>query len=75
MALIKNDALVLYHGRCACVTALNDDKISIRIEGGSSKSVRPKDIEFLHPATAENLPQRGLLRQRQGLPAADCPAA
>ena len=65
MALIKNDALVLYHGRCACVTALNDDKISIRIEGGSSKSVRPKDIEFLHPGPVTSLPPAEL-------PAPDC---
>ncbi|MBQ9774469.1 MAG: RNB domain-containing ribonuclease [Lentisphaeria bacterium] len=56
MALLKTDALVLYHGRCACVTALNDDKISIRIEGGGSKSVRPKDIEFLHPGPVTSLP-------------------
>ena len=56
MALIKKDSLVLYHGRCACVSALNDDKIEIRIEGGSTKNVRPKDIEFLHPGPVTALP-------------------
>ena len=39
-------ALVLYHGKSACVTAVTKDKIEIRIEGGNTKSVRAKDIEF-----------------------------
>ena len=65
MAQFKKDALVLYHGRCACISALNDDKIEIRIEGGSSRSVRPKDIEFLHPGPVTALPPAEL-------PAPDC---
>ena len=32
-------ALVLYHGKSACVTAVTKDKIEIRIEGGNTKSV------------------------------------
>ena len=49
-------ALVLYHGKSACVTAVTKDKIEIRIEGGNTKSVRTKDIEFLHPGPAASLP-------------------
>ncbi len=48
--------LVLYHGKSACVTAVTKDKIEIRIEGGNTKSVRTKDIEFLHPGPAASLP-------------------
>ena len=44
---LNTGALVLYHGKFAAVTAINKEKIEIRVEGGASKSVRPKDVEFL----------------------------
>ena len=53
-------ALVLYHAKSATVTAVNKEKIEIRIEGGDTKSVRPKDIEFLHPGPVRSLPPAAL---------------
>ena len=53
-------ALVVYHGKSAQVSAVSADKIEIRIEGGASKSVRAKDIEFLHPGPVSSLPPRAL---------------
>ena len=56
-------ALVVYHGKSAQVSAVSADKIEIRIEGGASKSVRAKDIEFLHPGPASaRTAGTGLLR-------------
>lgn len=52
--------LLIYHGRSAAVTALNGDKIEIRVEDGKSRSVRPKDVEFLHRGPATGLPPRTL---------------
>lgn len=49
MQHLNTGALALYHGKAAVITAINKDKIDIRIEGGSAKSVRPKDIEVIHP--------------------------
>lgn len=49
-------SLVIFHGKSATVTAVNRDKIEIRIEGGATKSVRPKDVEFLHPGPVGALP-------------------
>ncbi len=56
MANFNTGALVLYHGRAAAIDGFSGDKIEIRIEGGGRKSVRPKDIEFLHPGPASALP-------------------
>ncbi len=56
MQHFNTGALVLYHGKCATISAVNKEKIEIRIEGGSGKSVRPKDVEFLHPGPVGALP-------------------
>src|SRR5574344_1594711 len=56
MTCSKPGALVLYHAKCAAVSAVSADKIEIRIDGGGVKSVRPKDVEFLHPGPVETLP-------------------
>ena len=56
MANFSPGALVIYHGRAAAVLSAADGKIEIRIEGGAGKSVRAKDIEFLHPGPAGSLP-------------------
>lgn len=53
-------ALVLYHAKSATVTAVNKEKIEIRIEGGDTKSVRPKDLEFLHTGPVRSLPPAAL---------------
>ncbi|MBS1371941.1 MAG: RNB domain-containing ribonuclease [Lentisphaeria bacterium] len=60
MPAFNTGALVLYHSKSAAVTAVNKEKIEIRIEGGSTRSVRPKDIEFLHPGPAATLPPAAL---------------
>ncbi len=49
MKILKNGALVLYRGKAAVVTDVTGDKFNIRIAGGDGKSVRRKDLEFLHP--------------------------
>ena len=54
--MIVNGALVLYHGKTATVSAIAGDKLEIRIEGGDSKRVRPKDVEFLHRGPVTSLP-------------------
>lgn len=56
MPLLQPGALVLYHGKSAYVTAIANEKIEIRIEGGSTKSVRMKDITFLHSGPVTSLP-------------------
>ncbi len=48
--------LVLYRTKSAAVSAVGADKIEIRIEGGKTQSVRPKDIELLHPGPVTALP-------------------
>ncbi len=58
--IFKTGAMVLYKNKCGTVLAVSGDKIEIRIEGGASKSVRPKDIEFIHPGPASALPPRTL---------------
>ena len=50
-------ALLVYHGKCALLQSAGKDKIEIRIEGGSVKSVRPKDVEFIHPGPCPGFPQ------------------
>ena len=57
---LNTGALVLYHGKFAAVTAINKEKIEIRVEGGASKSVRPKDVEFLHRGPVSSLPPKRL---------------
>lgn len=57
---INIGALVIYHNRPAAVENCSEGKIAIRLEGGIQKSVRSKDIEFLHPGPATTLPPPGL---------------
>jgi exoribonuclease-2 len=56
MPVFNSGALVLYHNKSAVVSAVAKDKIEIRIEGGAHKSVRSKDIEFLHSGPVATLP-------------------
>lgn len=60
MASFHSGVLALYHGKTAAVTAVTKDKIEIRIEGGSTKSVRPKDLDYLHPGPVSALPPKTL---------------
>ena len=60
MASFHSGVLALYHGKTATVSAVTKDKIEIRIEGGSTKSVRPKDLEYLHPGPVSALPPKTL---------------
>lgn len=60
MASFHSGVLALYHGKTAAVSAVTKDKIEIRIEGGSTKSVRPKDLDYLHPGPVSTLPPKTL---------------
>ncbi len=53
---LKTGALVIYKTKCAVIDAISDGKIDIRVSDGSRKSVRPKDVDFLHPGPAGCLP-------------------
>ena len=55
MALPTDSSLVLYHGKCAVVTAVGSEQIEIRTDGGK-KSVRHKDVELLHHGPVSALP-------------------
>ena len=57
MKLFPPGALLAYHGRCALVQNAGKDKIEIRIEGGGIKSVRMKDVEWIHPGPCQQFPQ------------------
>ncbi|MBQ6597721.1 MAG: hypothetical protein IJH79_09235, partial [Lentisphaeria bacterium] len=50
-------ALLAYHGKSALVRDADGEKIQIQIAGGGAKSVRPKDVEFIHPGPCQQLPQ------------------
>ncbi|MBQ9336882.1 MAG: RNB domain-containing ribonuclease [Lentisphaeria bacterium] len=56
MEIFSAGTLAAYHGKCAIVQTSGKDKIDIRIEGGASKSVRPKDLEFIHPGPCPQFP-------------------
>ncbi len=67
--IIKSNSLVLYKGKGAVVAEIVNDKYTIRTSSGERKSVRLKDIEFLHngpcnavPAAA-NQPDRNTLEE------------
>ena len=57
MDLLRNGALLAYHGKSALIQEAGKEKIQIRIAGGGTKSVRPKDVEFIHPGPCQQLPQ------------------
>ena len=54
---IRSGALLAYHGKSALVRDTDGEKIQIQTAGGGSKSVRPKDVEFIHPGPSQQLPQ------------------
>ncbi len=60
MARLVPGCLALYKSKAAIVRAVNGDKLEISIAGGSSKSVRPKDIVFLHSGPVSSLPLKDL---------------
>ncbi|MBO5723569.1 MAG: hypothetical protein J6S58_01940, partial [Lentisphaeria bacterium] len=49
MITFQTGNLLAFHGKCAIVQSVSKDKIEIRIEGSSTKSVRAKDVEYIHP--------------------------
>ena len=57
MTLFHPGALLAYHGRCALVRNVEKEKIEISLEGGQTNSVRPKDVEYLHPGPAGAFPK------------------
>lgn len=62
---IRPGSLVLYKNRPAQVQQAGD-KLEIKIEGGQTRKVRPKDITLLHPGPLQNLsdltPQKGEIK-------------
>jgi len=54
-AVLTPGALVLFHGKPAKIENGGTDKIEIRTAAGDTKSVRPKDVEFLHPGPVSSL--------------------
>lgn len=52
---LRQNSLVLYKGRPARVTSIGKKKIEIETDDGQSLSVRPKDVDFLHPGPLESL--------------------
>ena len=49
-------ALVSYRGKCAAITDIAGDKITVRLAGGETRSVRFKDVELLHPGPVRSVP-------------------
>ncbi len=52
---IRQNSLVLYKGRPARVTSIHKKKIEIETDDGQSLSVRPKDVNLLHPGPIGSL--------------------
>lgn len=71
---IRQGSLVLYKNRPAYVRHA-DDKLEIKIEGGKTQKVRPKDVTLLHPGPVETLselqPQQGEIKTAWELLAGD----
>lgn len=59
--IIKNNSLVLYKNKAAVVTEIANDKYTIRTCSGDKKSVRLKDIAFLHSGPCSNIPAAAAL--------------
>ncbi|MCA9957013.1 MAG: hypothetical protein KC434_19925, partial [Anaerolineales bacterium] len=59
----RADNLVLYKNQAARVTNVSAKKINIVTQDGTAVSVRPKDIELLHPGPLANF---GQLSKPQG---------
>lgn len=52
---LRQNSLVLYKGRPARVTSIGKKKIEIETDDDQSLSVRPKDVDLLHPGPLESL--------------------
>ncbi|MBO5924573.1 MAG: RNB domain-containing ribonuclease, partial [Lentisphaeria bacterium] len=63
--IIKVNSLVLYKNKGAVVADIANDKYTIKTASGDRKSVRLKDIDFLHTGPCNAIPQPA------ALPAAD----
>jgi len=61
--LVRQNSLVLYKERAAHVKSVEKKKIEIHTIDGSILSVRPKDVQPLHPGPIENIHE---LRIREG---------
>lgn len=55
MQELRKDSLVLYKNRPARITSMGAKKLDIALEDGSTLSVRPKDVELLHPGPLTSL--------------------
>ena len=55
--IIKVNSLVLYKNKGAVVADIANDKYTIKTANGERKSVRLKDIEFLHAGPCSVIPQ------------------
>lgn len=55
--IIKTNSLVLYKGKGAVVTEIANDKYTIKTASGDRKSVRLKDIDFLHSGPCSTVPE------------------
>ena len=56
MTIYHPGSLAAYHGRAAVILDVAKDKIEIRTAGGQTRSVRPKDLEYIHPGPCAQLP-------------------
>lgn len=52
---LKINSFILYKNRPGRVTDIGRKKIEIEVEGGEVVSVRPKDVDVLHPGPLESL--------------------
>ncbi len=59
--IIKTNSLVLYKTKAAIVTEIANDKYTIRTCSGDKKSVRLKDIAFLHSGPCNTVPAAAAL--------------
>ncbi|WP_420628054.1 ribonuclease catalytic domain-containing protein [Candidatus Leptofilum sp.] len=59
----RADNFVLYKNQAARITNVGGKKINIALQDGTAVSVRPKDVELLHPGPLRNF---GELAQPQG---------
>lgn len=61
MAMFKTGALAFFHSKTALIRGISGDKIEITIEGGGSKNVREKDLEWIHNGPVTSLPPKQLV--------------
>ncbi len=65
--LIKTNSLVLYKNKGALVVEIANDKYTIRTSSGDRKSVRLKDITFLHNGPCSNVPSAAAIPNKDTL--------